>query len=974
MLLGSQAAAAARPSRRCSRILPCRLALLSAVAVTCNAQVDGPLHGYFWVLAEDASVWPFGAPAPIMLATTWSGGLETHAMACNRIGLVPSSREAVLAGGARWNETTAAEITSALGLPAPTLGGCCASSAWCTDTACITHDWGSDSYTNYGFFESSHRPLYTCVTPTYEQLNVCAQDYSALCPVDWTAQSNGFVCVAPASYSGPCQSTWVLGLYTPLDKAQWGLQCGVSWPSECEAVDAPQIEAVTVTSISADSYEIHVEGYGFGDHAENVAVRVGNRNCTDVELCHTVCRPCATDTDCGGGGICLSVTGVAGSFCSQHCDPIDYSCPCDTQCHEAYGAGSNSPYYFCLNPNVELVADLCSAAYATAMGHDDGSTSVRCTMERQMCSTDPVSASVFALPFESSWADVSSVLSIPAVTDSCQTAADCSDGDPCTTDACSGSGCCEHQYVAECITDAGGAKKEFPMLNYVVRTGINIDPRPASWEGTQSSVSHADDASNDYILIPYSMPYFDGRTSTVGISSNGIINMGPAFSCECINMGHTCPFHSCGADQFAHAIALYFSDLDMSVDSSAAVTYNSTNFTIDGEAVHVFIVEYANVPLYGTDVANNLTASVELYSNGRIVLRYASLPLPLPSVAVPQTFVRSRIGLGTLPDSLLQYDLQTLVEPQIAISLCPVPQVVCISPACGVISGGTVVTVTGYMFDHSCLAIGQPPTAGLRCHFGADIVAATPVSSSNGTQIQCTAPAVETAEVRHFQISFGDGLGYTSQEDLAQNTLISLSAPANAVMDTTFTYTAAAENCGCSTSASSLQCDSCGVCGGSNNCIGCDGLYLSGLVFDGCGVCGGDNSSCAGCDGVLYSNLTLDDCYVCDGNNNDKDCDDVCFGSATIDNCSVCAGGNTGLIVNADVDCAGVCNGTSTMDECNVCDADPSNNCTADCVGVWGGYATLDFCEICRCVLQNTYKPMSHSVVPAVLYSSTRVV
>lgn len=35
--------------------------------------------------------------------------------------------------------------------------------------------------------------------------------------------------------------------------------------------------------------------------------------------------------------------------------------------------------------------------------------------------------------------------------------------------------------------------------------------------------------------------------------------------------------------------------------------------------------------------------------------------------------------------------------------------------------------------------------------------------------------------------------------------------------------------------------DKCGVCGGSGNCIGCDGVPNSGKVFDECGVCGGNN-------------------------------------------------------------------------------------------------------------------------------------
>ena len=51
--------------------------------------------------------------------------------------------------------------------------------------------------------------------------------------------------------------------------------------------------------------------------------------------------------------------------------------------------------------------------------------------------------------------------------------------------------------------------------------------------------------------------------------------------------------------------------------------------------------------------------------------------------------------------------------------------------------------------------------------------------------------------------------------------------------------------------------DECGECRGfgynGSTCIGCDGIYGSGLVIDGCGVCGGDCSTCRASEtGILY--------------------------------------------------------------------------------------------------------------------------
>eukprot|EP01063_Lacrimia_lanifica_P024459 TRINITY_DN3235_c3_g1_i1.p1 TRINITY_DN3235_c3_g1~~TRINITY_DN3235_c3_g1_i1.p1 ORF type:complete len:3006 (+),score=960.67 TRINITY_DN3235_c3_g1_i1:1168-9018(+) len=55
------------------------------------------------------------------------------------------------------------------------------------------------------------------------------------------------------------------------------------------------------------------------------------------------------------------------------------------------------------------------------------------------------------------------------------------------------------------------------------------------------------------------------------------------------------------------------------------------------------------------------------------------------------------------------------------------------------------------------------------------------------------------------------------------------------------------------------------VTGPDTDCLGCDGVRGSGLIFDVCGVCAGDGASCAGCDGVPNSGATADACGVCNG-------------------------------------------------------------------------------------------------------------
>ena len=52
--------------------------------------------------------------------------------------------------------------------------------------------------------------------------------------------------------------------------------------------------------------------------------------------------------------------------------------------------------------------------------------------------------------------------------------------------------------------------------------------------------------------------------------------------------------------------------------------------------------------------------------------------------------------------------------------------------------------------------------------------------------------------------------------------------------------------------------DACGMCGGDNACLGCDGVPNSGKVVDSCGVCGGSNGCLEVCEGTILSSCTED--------------------------------------------------------------------------------------------------------------------
>lgn len=86
---------------------------------------------------------------------------------------------------------------------------------------------------------------------------------------------------------------------------------------------------------------------------------------------------------------------------------------------------------------------------------------------------------------------------------------------------------------------------------------------------------------------------------------------------------------------------------------------------------------------------------------------------------------------------------------------------------------------------------------------------------------------------------------------------------------------------------SGAKIDDCDVCGGSNQCYGCDGQRDNRkydmvwwkctivLTFQ-CGSCVDPVDACVGvCDGIPWSTATVDECGMCGGKNECAGCDGV---------------------------------------------------------------------------------------------------
>lgn len=96
---------------------------------------------------------------------------------------------------------------------------------------------------------------------------------------------------------------------------------------------------------------------------------------------------------------------------------------------------------------------------------------------------------------------------------------------------------------------------------------------------------------------------------------------------------------------------------------------------------------------------------------------------------------------------------------------------------------------------------------------------------------------------------------------------------------------------GCIPENATAQVDLCGVCGGGNDCRGCDDIIASGIVFDACGECGGKNDSCKDCEQIVNGNKTYDACGVCGGANlTCLGCDGIPLSGKALSPCGICGG------------------------------------------------------------------------------------
>jgi len=155
------------------------------------------------------------------------------------------------------------------------------------------------------------------------------------------------------------------------------------------------------------------------------------------------------------------------------------------------------------------------------------------------------------------------------------------------------------------------------------------------------SLATNDDDSNPNDPIDFCLPYFQLENARMYINSNGFLSPAPYVLCGyfCSTAAGTYLFDANSTSSWPE-IGLFVTDLYPK--GQGTISKNSFSKIIGGTNVSVALVSYANVVLYGERLPTNnvLTAQVELWANGTIVMRYAQVPdfsgsaAPLPSMGL----------------------------------------------------------------------------------------------------------------------------------------------------------------------------------------------------------------------------------------------------------------------------------------------------------------------------------------------------
>ena len=749
-----------------------------------------------------------------------SNSYESHAEACQRVGLKPTARIIPF----DLNATTAADISVAvLNYSSHTLEGCCASSLWCSDSSnsCFSQSYGL-YYENYGWLSGNvdSKPVFTCVSAT---------------------MAAGNPPVVTAIRQGVADYEWDFN--TLMQK------------------------------------ELYLYGSDYGFEENITAVSIAGQTCSEQEICSHVCASCGGPYgyDCPLDSECLQVSGSR--RCFPYCaGPDDTSCPCNTKCVAVNFNYANTiiHVHLCAPESFSLSKNVCQ-------GHEQQKIRCNAPHAKTTDIQNHLSSYNFSLSIgeEVTVGTLGTVIQSATTQFTCDVDEDCDDGNICTTSTCA-SNRCVFVDVIGCNSTSSSVlfrQTNFYYISYL-ETGkasdqADFDTYMAS-HGTLSSVSNEDDYPIDGPLsIGFEFPFYGERVNALAINPNGLISLTPVNPCMSYPGTIACMVFS----TFTNVISPWFKDWNLVINAVADSNvyylhqYSSDNDPIYGIAsVDAFHVSYQNVIRYTNSDEQEIatdqnTFSTSMYSDGSVRFRFSKTD----EVIKYTDFSGLWSSRASSDDESWQRNYKENVTQYIQagndVVFCPnFNTVVCASNTC--VYPGDIYKMK--MKQPSCIALST--TLSYVCRFAGIYIADATFDPIDGT-ISCTVPTLN--DISYDSIITVDVDVIT----VSSNGAIRVSGVyvgAYAVTNTTYTtweglnrwktdstqlmvkYVENSLSCGCSPLSSKIGfvCDECNVCGGENSEKDCNGDCFGTAYIDSCGNCAG------GLTGVIPSDQCDFDEYV----------------------------------------------------------------------------------------------------------------
>ncbi|MGA9115306.1 MAG: S8 family serine peptidase [Bacteroidota bacterium] len=168
-----------------------------------------------------------------------------------------------------------------------------------------------------------------------------------------------------------------------------------------------------------------------------------------------------------------------------------------------------------------------------------------------------------------------------------------------------------------------------PVFNWVDITGVGTPIPSTSWQGS-------DDDGRITLPLPFAFAYYGTEYTSIKLVTNGWMSFDVASTLASFSNGQ---IPSTGTTAPNNAVYPWWDDLDLDPTLGGTVHYyhDAPN--------QRWIVQYTNVPHYGTTTPGRYTFQVMLYQNGSILVQYLDMQQTLNSATIGIENASGTVGL-----------------------------------------------------------------------------------------------------------------------------------------------------------------------------------------------------------------------------------------------------------------------------------------------------------------------------------------